>query len=251
MSTEDLKLENVKNKLRKLMKLYEGAKAINSEGEANNAAAAIQRLLTEYNLQLSDVHKEEKSSVLEETMSSYTYKSIGGKWEYRLMYVICKWNFCMCFIQGKGSSNRMLVLGKEENMITVKWLHKLLCEKFVELGKKNYKDNDIFHIGLDTYLRRYLMGCADGLDVKFRTEAAEEKKADEILSSKITALVVRNNAAIEEFVASKYKVGKGAKMQTKYDSCYRQGHNDGKNASINKAVGDSKVNQANKVKMLN
>ncbi len=79
MSTEDLKLENVKNKLRKLMKLYEGAKAINSEGEANNAAAAIQRLLTEYNLQLSDVHKEEKSSVLEETMSSYTYKSIGGK----------------------------------------------------------------------------------------------------------------------------------------------------------------------------
>ena len=43
-------LDKIKGKLQKLMKLYEGAKKIKSEGEANAAAAAIQRLLAEYNL---------------------------------------------------------------------------------------------------------------------------------------------------------------------------------------------------------
>lgn len=38
------KLQAVMQKLRKLQKLYEGAKAINSEGEAQAAAAAIQRI---------------------------------------------------------------------------------------------------------------------------------------------------------------------------------------------------------------
>lgn len=38
-------LDKIKGKLQKLMKLYEGAKKIKSEGGANAAAAAIQRLL--------------------------------------------------------------------------------------------------------------------------------------------------------------------------------------------------------------
>lgn len=41
---EATNLDKIKTKLQKLMRLYNGAKAINSEGEANAAAAAIQRL---------------------------------------------------------------------------------------------------------------------------------------------------------------------------------------------------------------
>ena len=95
-------LQNVMQKLRKLQKLYEGAKKINSEGEAANAAAAIQRLLAQYNLTMAEVSQSEedekkKTQPGHEILSGYTYKSIGGMWEYRLWYVICKWNFCKCF----------------------------------------------------------------------------------------------------------------------------------------------------------
>lgn len=47
-----MKIEDALKKLKKLKKLYEGAKKINSEGEA---ASAIQRLLVEYNLSMEEV----------------------------------------------------------------------------------------------------------------------------------------------------------------------------------------------------
>lgn len=112
-----MELDSVLKKLRKLHKLYEGAKKINSEGEANAAAAAIQRLLTMYNLSMDEIGKEEerKDEILEEKMSGYTYKSIGGEWEFRLLYVLCKWNFCKCFPMG-GTYKKLIIFGKKENM---------------------------------------------------------------------------------------------------------------------------------------
>lgn len=52
-------------KLKKLMRLQEGAKKIGSEGEANAAAAAISRLLTQYNLSLMDIDPEERKGTLQ------------------------------------------------------------------------------------------------------------------------------------------------------------------------------------------
>ena len=49
-----MELDNVLKKLRKLKKLYEGAKAINSESEAATAASLIQKLLAEYNITMDE-----------------------------------------------------------------------------------------------------------------------------------------------------------------------------------------------------
>ena len=66
-------LQNVMQKLRKLQKLYEGAKKINSEGEAANAAAAIQRLLAQYNLTMEQIcDDEEKKKTFQYSHSTYT-----------------------------------------------------------------------------------------------------------------------------------------------------------------------------------
>ena len=50
--TQDL--NSILSKLKKLQRLYEGAKAINSEAEAQNAATKIQNLLTQSNLSMAD-----------------------------------------------------------------------------------------------------------------------------------------------------------------------------------------------------
>ena len=56
--------DKIVEKLKKLMRLQEGAKKIGSEGEANAAAAAISRLLTQYNLSLMDIDPEERKETL-------------------------------------------------------------------------------------------------------------------------------------------------------------------------------------------
>lgn len=64
-TTQDI--NSILSKLKKLQRLYEGAKAINSEAEAANAAAKIQNLLTQYNLSMVDLDSvaddSQKSSV--------------------------------------------------------------------------------------------------------------------------------------------------------------------------------------------
>ena len=76
--SDKMSLEKVLRKLAKLKKLYEGAKKINSEGEANNAAVLIQKLLTEYNLTMDEIETEDekKSDLIHEQLSGYEYKSI-------------------------------------------------------------------------------------------------------------------------------------------------------------------------------
>ena len=112
-----MELDNVLKKLRKLQKLYEGAKTINSESEAATAAALIQKLLIEYNLTMAEVtdsEKVEEDEIKEHFCSGFNYRSVGGKWEYQLWYILCKWNFCKCFMYG-NAYKRLVIFGKKES----------------------------------------------------------------------------------------------------------------------------------------
>lgn len=48
-------LDDIMRKIRKLKALYEGAKEINSESEAQMAALLMKKLLTQYNLTMEQI----------------------------------------------------------------------------------------------------------------------------------------------------------------------------------------------------
>lgn len=257
MEAQNQNLESVLKKLRKLQNLYEGAKKINSEGEALAAAAAIQRLLIQYNLTMDEIGKDEdqKDTILEERWNGFTYKSIGGKWESLLCHVLCKWNFCKSFEVG-GTCKRLMIVGKKENIETVRWLREMLSERFVEFSKKRFKEfqqTDEYKfrpIGKDKYQRSYLMGCCAGLDAKLLEESERDKKEDADFSAKVTALVVRNDAALKEYVESKYKVTAGRRTRELNDAARSMGLKDGYNTDLYKPVSEGARAQANALKML-
>lgn len=244
---EKMSIDKVMRKIAKLKKLYEGAKAINSEGEANNAAALIQKLLAEYNLTMEEVGTAEEkaaNNVIHEQISGYTRKSIGGYWEQRFTHVLCRWNFCTCYIYGKSYKN-LIIVGKKDNIEMVKWLLDMLKERFVHFSNERYKEyckeleeKNIKPCSKDKFQRSYLSGCAAGLDAKLKEEHEREKKEEVELSTKITALVVRNNAEIEAYVEKTWGgVGKGRKTREVWDSARSAGFKDGKNTNINKIAG--------------
>lgn len=251
-------LSDVMRKIYKLKALYEGAKRINSESEAANAAYLMQKLLTEYNLTLEEVDQEvnqEQNPMLHEEMSGYTYKSIGGRWEQRLLHVICKWNFCRCYMYG-GSCKNLIIVGRKENVEIVKWLRDMLSERYVEFSKQHYKEylqnlNDWEKpMGKDKYQRSYLMGCAAGLDAKLTEEHEREKREEVELSTKITALVVRNDAALVEYVNKQWGgVGKGRYYKENYNEARARGYKDGKNTELYKPIAGGR-SAANNSKLL-
>lgn len=236
-------LDAIQKKLRKLQKLYEGAKAINSEGEAEAAAAAIQRILTQYNLTMSEIGEEvTKDTIIEEHYKyEYSGRTHGGNWENRLVYVICKHNFCKCF---KNGDKRMLVVGTKENLEMVEWLRKFLSERFLELSLKRwaeYQETLEYAIKQCTrhhFMRHYLVGAIIGLDLKLTDERNKDKQ-DAELGAKVTALIVRNDAAIDSYIAAKYKTRHGRGYKTTFDSATGMGIKDGRETQLYKPIADN------------
>ena len=241
--SDKMSLEKVLRKLAKLKNLYEGAKKIHSEGEANNAAVLIQKLLTEYNLTMDEIETEDekKSALIHEHFSGYEYKSIGGYWELMLTQVVCDYNFCRCFKYGNSYKN-LLIIGSKDNIENCKWLVKFLKETFVKLSNVRYKEyceNDMMlkQPTKDKFQRSYLIGCAQGLRVKFEEEKEERERAEKEKASRITALAVRNNEAVNKYVEQQWGgYGKGRSFSVKYDVANAMGVRDGKNTTINKQI---------------
>lgn len=256
---DKLSIDKVHRKLAKLKNFYEGAKKVGNESEAANAFIAIQRLLAEYNLSMDEigsVDDGQKNEVKHEECSGYTYKSIGGCWEQRLTYVVCKWNFCHCYTIG-GSYKRLIIVGEPQNIENVRWLVDMLKERFVSFSKDRYKaylktlPEGAKPMSKDKFQRSYLAGAAAGLDAKLREEHEREKKEEQELTTRINALVLRKDAAIQKYVEATWGgVRTGRRQHENFDQARMSGYTDGKNTSINRPIAGGKA-EANKVKMLN
>lgn len=243
-------LDKVIEKIQKLKALYENAKEINSEGEAANAAYLMQKLLAEYNLTIDEVdeHNKPSNEVMNEDVSGYTYRSIGGVWEMKLYVVLSRWNFCR--ILKRGTKNNLVIIGRKDNVEMVKWLKSMLGDRYVAMSKDRYKEyvasNPFKVMTKEAYQRNYLLGCVIGLNEKLEEEHRREKQEEAELSSRISALVVRANADIDEHIAKVFgELRNGRSYSYRLNSANEAGRRDGRNTELHRPIasGRSAVNK--------
>ena len=94
------------------------------------------------------------------------------------------------------------------------------------------------------------MGCVRGLEDKFEEEKRSTEKNDKDFSDKVTALTIRNEEAIQEYIAQKYNTSQSKQRRTKLDGSFFSGYEDGRKTEINKQLEENKKAQINKVKFL-
>lgn len=228
-TTQDI--NSIISKLKKLQRLHEGAKAINSEAEAANAAAKIQNLLIQYNLSMADLDSvadnEQATNVVEEKLGDNWARKCGGFWDQLLLYGICKYNFCYVIVskrheyrvnrngnEVREQRQKYIVIGEPHNIEVVKWLFDVLAGQLYRLALKRYEEyrNDdsqalmrIFtgekrmHRG--TFLRSYLAGAAKGVQDRLKEERDRELQAQ----VQVNALVLRTDQKLNDYVAENYK----------------------------------------------
>lgn len=233
-------LDNILTKLQHLKAMYEGAKKINSESEAANAASAIQRILTKYNLALEDIKDNSANNIEYMNVSGFTYKSIGGKWEKVLTSILCQHNFCK--ILSSNGYKHLTIIGKKENIKTVVWLKSTLSERYVNFSKDRYKiykktfDGLSNSMPIDTYQRSYLLGCACGLNVKLNMDEEEFRK-NKIDAECLTSLVVANETELQDFINKNFDVTyKKSKFPKVHDSVFSSGYEDGVKTELYKPI---------------
>lgn len=234
--------EKIIDKIRKLIKKSESARELGSIEEAEAFAQKAQQMLQQHNLTKEHLtEKQAADEIIDVTMPSKV-PGIGGRSSYWVMDAIAKFNWCKAYTYGKASSNKMIIIGSPENIEVCKYIHSVVMVAFMNAGKKKYKEHKEFYlsmdetpVGLDTYMRTFLKGCADGLRDKLSAESEKFKKS----SNQANAIIRTNQIVVQNYVVAKWGgEGKGrqAKFSNKAGDAYSQGKEIGKNVTITKGV---------------
>lgn len=228
---------NILEKIRKLMRLKEGAEQINSEGEAYQAANAIHRLLTEYNLSMSDIGNGDDKEVLGVGQSEKIRFSseFGNRWRRVILQTIAENNYCEGFIV--RGSEKMILVGSDDNVAVCIELFKYLTQNFRTLANQRYIDAAasnpilVFKDVKRTWYRSYLEGCAIGLMNNFRNRKVESEEK---------GLMVLHKEKINDYVTNRYGHVEHAKARTSNmdmnPDAFWTGVNDGEKECLSKQI---------------
>lgn len=231
--------EKIIERVRKLIRLKESATQVGSEGEAHAAAAAVHRLLVEYNLSLLDLggeNPQNQPAVGESDRISYK-DAAGNIWKRDLMRVLCEHNYCKMLLY--TGTTHMVVIGTEENAATVIALFDYLRKTFRRLSEEKYSGYAQGRTGYwrtakgkKIYLRSYLEGCIPGL--RMQLEAVEQTAQE-------TGLVVCHQKLIDDYM-SRLKLVKRKPVALKHKTNYKAymtGVDDGSHINLNRQLNNN------------
>jgi hypothetical protein len=232
----DQNLEQVYAKIRKLLTFQEGVKKINSQAELENVTARINEILLKYNLDLADIKDQEQK--LEYTKVKIHIKGqfakTEGKWMYTLYTVIAKYNLCMAIINSVGNAFESITLiGAKINVELVQYIVDQLRESIKRMALSSFKSSN----GLEkknAYIRAFYIGAVKG--IHHQLKMIEEQR--EASQNKITALIVSNNAKIDEYLSNEGLNPKEIKIKPRMSAleAFSKGYSYGLKAQIKKGL---------------
>jgi hypothetical protein len=234
-------MEEIIEKIQKLLEFQAGAEKINSPEEAANAAEKVQKLLMKYNLQMEDIgQRKQKSKVGKNEFKDITPKKNESTWIFDLYNGLAKYNMCKLIIMSRWSPDKSKVvqyaclIGEEQNILTVKFLGDQLEPRLRNMGNKRFHEfKNAVGEKKNTFMRGYLKGAARGIHNQLKD--AQEKMMRE--ESSCNALVLVKSKAIEEFVAEEFKnLGKAKSTHIKGSGGFGIGQLDGQSMSINQGI---------------
>ena len=236
-------------KIKKLLALKEGTEKVGSEGEAYAAANGVHRLLTKYNLSMSEVlgdDGERKGPKIGQS-EGISYTSHFGLWKQKLMGIICRYNYCQSIISPQ--TKQVIIVGQEDNISVCHQLYDYLVKAFVRLAKEKFLDyyeiKDIplsvarLQIGekeVDEFFHSYYIGVDSGLIKNFESR---QPTSDE------RALVVTHKTAIDEFLKTLNVQQRRGSVNYNEDEmngyALMKGYRDGKNINLDRQIGGSET----------
>jgi len=262
-------LDNIKDKIQKLLAKADSAKEIGNIAEAAAFSAKVNELLMKYNLEKIDIEFGEDDPIIENKENGLVVSKKMGRWTSKLLGVICHYNFCKDIFTSYGREKEMSVtiIGKKENVEVVIFLYEILKGQLETVAKKAWKaymvetkealaNHPVAMLHPEVlskpwkyiksvsnraaYYKSFFLGAVLGIHEKLE---AEMTKAEETYGDKVGALVRVTDAQLTRFVDENYSnLGNFGNRKTKVNgAAYEQGKEAGLNASMARGVatGDS------------
>lgn len=240
MSIDNLKLEQIKEKLRKLIAMEASAREIGNQAEAEAFAAKIQQLMIEYELEMDDLAGGASQRVHNVGQEWFDTTPLTGSHESNwvaILYCYCgKSSFCKVVLSpifNEKAPMRVTIYGDATNRELLHYMIAQLVVKLKELARSSFKKYD----GPDkrnTYFRSFYRGACVGV----RDKLLAEMKKEEDARPQVHGLVLNKMGAVQKYLNDNgITFGKASMTKTSSSSGYTDGYSSGRSVTINKGVG--------------
>lgn len=217
--------DQILNKLAYIKTLKEQAA---TPGEAEAAAAAMTRMLTKYGLSMLELDARLGTMP---TVSSFLYEHIDlastAMWKRTLIYHIATFNFSrVIYIPGKQTVD---FVGTEQNLALVQAMYAWLVLEVNALADKGWNEYRYRHMySVKAWKNAYRTGVVAGLG-----KAMHEARAAEVAAySGGSALVVVNDAALNEAVLQHVGKTTTKSLRVSNGDAYQRGYQTGRSVNI-------------------
>lgn len=228
-------------KIQKLENLREGAEAIGSMAEAENAAMRIQELLFKHNLtmdQVSATKIREKVTMMQDKFDLDPHQAkTEADWLAKLIFAISPLFMCQAV---KTTTRRhrydqgiMTILGEKNNVAVVIYTVEQLINK-IDVAEKMEWKRYAGHEKRNTFRRGFLVGAVAGITSKLRAQQEELKRENNSLA----LMVINKQKEVEKFtqeVFPRLKTARAASLMSRDGRS--SGYEAGRNMNINRGVG--------------
>lgn len=212
-----------------IIRLMDGA---TTEGEAQAAAAALQRKLLKENLTLEEARKNMADG--EVLATEVIIKGVrlaepgerGLTWKIYLITAVARFNFCKCLRVGKHGGDVYLV-GTELNIAHVRQTFEHLVPVFERIAVdswENYSRN-VQKVGRAKYVNSFLMGVPSGLNDKYFADRQDQYST----MTGVRDLVAVRDREVDDKIASTWgKLGSAGRDHIADYNAYSNGRDVGK-----------------------
>ena len=156
--------KQVMEKVKKLLALSQSP----SEGEAAAAVQKAQVLLAKYGLSISEI--KEETNVLEDILLE---KKRLRKWESSLIFFVGKATFTEALEVKRGDTKKIMIIGKEVNIISAKELFGYLHSVVLILGRKH--SSEVYHV--ESFKQGVVHRVGERLEAQRNTDTYTDEKA--------------------------------------------------------------------------
>lgn len=135
-------LNELKDKIKKLLDKAESAKQIGNLEEANAFAGKVNELLLKYNLSKKEIIEHQEELEVSGVDSDMEVKKAHGEWMAQLLNVLCEYNYCKPIFTSRkiDKEYKITIIGSYENVEVVSYLYDVLKGQFQRLAKKAFSD---------------------------------------------------------------------------------------------------------------
>jgi hypothetical protein len=225
-------LDAIIERIKKLQAMTDTSRGT-TPAEAATAAAKIQELLFNYNLELAQIDAAPDRDDVQSEEGTYGGGKSETQWRGTLLHHICLTNFCRSV--RRTTTNSPVIVGRKHNILVVRQLFDYLAPEILRLANAASRADGLRGPAITAFRRAFALGAVTEIVARLR----EQRRVNADATAASTALVLASDRA----VATKLKelfprtvTARRASVSWARQGAYAQGREAGRVIGLNRPL---------------